>query len=205
MWKIAIAVMLLATSAFGALNMTVAPDSQSPDAANKVTFTFHMTNPDGLAITGYTIVPVAVSPGTALTALKYSARSDLSGGVLSDPTTTAVTNKLLSQITDLGYTSPDVINQNLAGGDITAGGTTPITDTGLVSWTFVLASPPLAQPLQIKFNMSTTVWGGQETPDGFAILGDGPAFSQTVTITPEPASMLLLAVGAAFFARRRRA
>jgi len=202
MWKIAIAVMLLATSAFGAVSITVNELQQAPKpGTNEVTFTFHLNN-DGANVAGYTITVADVTTGAkALLKTGTSAagvREVLDDqGVLTDPTTanSAITNRLLSAIPgDLGFTSFD----NTSAWKTNSG--------DLVKYTFFLpgGAPTAGNNIQVKFNCSASLMTGFDG-DGFPILSSGAVVPTICTITPEPASMLLLAAGAAFFARRRRA
>lgn len=201
MWKIGIACLLLATSAFGAVGLSVTPAvTVGPlPALAPVSWTFSVSGLAGLGgmpLVSYTIKTTSVDAAN----WKFSSRADLTGGMISDPTYAAPTNKLATQITDLGYSSaaPDALNVTM--------------DGPLMRYTFTqVTQKTVAQ--SITFVGSTTLWDNTGGPlgdgydeFGFPILIDGPVFQPaTVSITPEPISMLLLAAGTAFFARRRQA
>jgi hypothetical protein len=200
MWKIAIAFMLLATSAFGAVTLTMADPT---DADNVVRVTdvqpFQvqvLLNVDqGSAATGVTFGVMADVPGLRLT------DRVISHPVLTDPTTALST--LISSTNNL----LDPKNKRDVGSG-SADGTTPAPQ-GMGQLLMTLTFKP-DQPLTVTtanpghisiVGLGTTAAGVWADPD----FSTWPLPINSIALTPEPASMLLLAAGAAFFARRRRA
>jgi len=170
---------LLASSAFGAASLSVTPTDAVIDASRQVTLEFAVT-PDGTDdINGLGIKVVA--PGNSVRVVSRTATNP----TLSDPLyASSVTSKLIESINDLGYASADyTVGTKVAG---------PLMTLVLAVEPSVEVSP--AAPLTIQF---IGTWADTD-------FNEGPAGTATVNIVPEPASMLLLAVGGAFFARRRR-
>jgi hypothetical protein len=203
MWKIAIAVMLLATTAFGAASLTVSPQSQATDKGATIQLTFTLVNPEGLAVVGYDIGSMDVTP-SGRTWLK----TPTTGVRVIDPVilahfgqTTAdstLANKTLAALGDLGATSNDSV---VADNDLVA------PQQPLETVNFIVQAAAVF-PFTVRFTGTVVNRTGIDD-----VFGDGSllvpitnatAWSQDVTLTPEPASMLLLAAGSLLFARRRR-
>jgi len=225
--------MLLATSAFGAVSITVDQVSQTPvaDISNpalgaKVSFTFHLNITGSEMVESYSIAAADVTTGARALLRTYSGntgssatnaqnaaaaqtRTELTEGTINDPAisnaglvgtvtpwvanTSKIPGKALADLGDLGFNTSDATTPAY----LTAGGP-------LVTYNFWLPAGVPTSDIKIRFNCSTTLFTG-EYSDGIPLTADGPAVATVVTLTPEPASMLLLAAGAAFFARRRRA
>lgn len=168
--------MLLATSAFGAVSLVVAPSPAVPDAAGNLTLTFTLDNPDGASVWGYGLK--AIAPAGAV---RIQSRANLNS-VITDPTNTDanVNAKALEAVPDLGFSAAlgsDVKNLTI-----------PLQSLALT------VQPGVTLPITITFQSVIADVDFNETA-----LAD-----VAVDIVPEPASMMLLAAGAAFFARRRR-
>lgn len=185
MWKIAIASMLLATSAFGAVSLNWGVDKVVPQAG-VAQLTLSMDIGAGDQVNGFNGVlsgdkDVKVTRATPLPA------SNFFTGVLVVDT---VSDKAVGPAAkvDLGGINAD-------GFAAAPSGSMKLCDLT------VKLDPAVQLPITL------TITGAYNTPlnpDTFEFQTiQLPATS--VTIVPEPASMMLLAAGAAFFARRRRA
>jgi len=185
MWKIAVASMLLATTAFGAVDLTVNPNGNvTANAARQVVLDIGLAITGGSTVNGIGIYPVTDAVGAVSVASRVANNS-----VLTDPTASSVTGVVLdnSGAIDLGYTAA-------------VGASTGATGS-VETLTLQLApgvNPTLANPIEITFY---GVWSGPNGQGG----GDNLDIFKIVNITPEPTSMLLLAAGSLLFARRRRA
>lgn len=195
-WKlVAVAMLAMAPAAFGAVTLTMeAPGTGANTMVVGTTpFTINLMLNVGAndLCTGVTFAVGSDAPGQ----LRLTGR-ELLNPVLTDPTTANGTllgaaNNLLNPKNgkDIGVGSSD--------------GTTPT-----------------AAGKQLLMTLTFTPAGQLPNPTTLSIVGVGssakgvwadPDFNTwdlpvtTFTLTPEPASMLLLAAGAAFFARRRRA
>jgi len=178
MKKIALVVMLLATSAFAGVNLSIDKTEIAipPGGTGDVTLSF---TTDGIA-TVIGLYAMADQADAVKIVAFQKLHSSMNEGPAVDPT-------------GMGYFSTDPgaptgsFGLNGPASGVTVGGdlitltletnpdaTYPITVTFMGDWSFVDGVNDFWEPL-------------------------------TLTITPEPASMLLLAAGAAFFARRRRA
>jgi len=184
MWKIVLASMLLATTAFGAVDLTVTPLQATPNAAKQVVLTISLDITAPSAVNGIGIYPVT----DAVNAVKVAGRA-ATNSVLTDPTDSAAVGRILdaSGAIDLGFTAA-------VGASTAASGPVETLTLELMPG----ANPTQQNPILITFY---GVWSGPNGTGG----GDNLDIFKVVSITPEPASMLLLAAGAAFFARRRRA
>jgi len=168
--------MLLATSAFAAPLLVITPSPDvSVDPTGKATLTISITN-DGVNLNGYSLK--ANSPAGKV---RLSARQNLNA-VITDATDTAAVGKMLEAIGDLGYTA--AVGAGTAAPDVPAMVLTLQLEPGV-------AIPPA---IPITFTGS---WNDVD-------FNEGVFLPQQISLVPEPASMLLLAAGAAFFARRRR-
>lgn len=185
---VAVISMVLASSAFGALSITVTGNGVVGDGAGgynvpvgpdgrSAVMTLAFSNPDGVALWGYSIKGL-VAPGL----VKVDSRSAM--GKATDVTDSAAVGKMLEAIGDLGYTGPT------SGDNSSNAASVPIMTLGLV------LAPPTTIPPTIPITFQATAFNPNY--DEFAV-GD-----LKITLVPEPASMLLVAAGAAFFARRRR-
>lgn len=171
----AILTLALASSAFGAVTL-VAPDQVIPDATGRVNITLSLSNPDGASVWGYGLK--ATLPAGVATVVARTNNS----GFFNDPTAadSLVLNKSLEAIPDLGFSG--VVFTDTKATDL------PLQTLGLQ------IAPGATLPAVITFS---------------SVIADID-FNETnldpvnVTVVPEPASMLLVAAGAAFFARRRR-
>jgi hypothetical protein len=182
MWKIAIAVMILATSTFGAVTLTVPQETQTALTAGTV-----LTVPITLTNTGITNAD-ALAQGAGK--IQLTGRAFNAASMITDPTTAngAIPLPLTLQATknakDLGSTgSTDPL---------------PAGSTLYATLTFALTG-------DVEKGTKISLFNASYNED----MGNNWAFDAgtnlTTTLVPEPASMLLLAAGAAFFARRRRA
>lgn len=159
------------------------PNPVKVDASNQVVLHFNLD-----VSGGSTVDSISVFPTTDSTAVKVAGRQ-LTNSVVTDPT---VSNPV-------GLTLD-------AAGSIDLGATAAVgksTDASGPFMTLTLGIDPSVKPtkdnpVEVTFY---TLWFG---PGGQAG-GENLDIFRTVQITPEPASMMLLAAGAAFFARRRRA
>jgi len=170
MKKVALAVMLLAASAFAAPDFSISsPTDFQVDENGLVTLIFTQFG----SPLGYT-AGVSVfhkEPKNSLQVVAYQVFQGLESNL---PTYTKPIGMMLDQLGDIGV----------------AGDT--FDDVPFMSITL---KPLVDLPIDIDW------CGYYDGGDGT----EGEIDWRTVTITPEPASMLLLAAGAAFFARRRRA
>lgn len=184
MWKIALAGMLLATSAFGATTLKLS-DTTLVDplvvAPGTASVQLQLDGPNRPFV-GFGVSLVAEQPGLVLTQVEY-----LSTVNVTNSTTWAVPLSLDAKTVDIG-----------------AGNTNPNADvpanTPLVMLTITL---PSAEPGQMyKVSTADAYWynAAFSEADYAAATADF-----IVSVVPEPASLSLLAIGAAFFARRRRA
>lgn len=175
--------LLLATSAFGASALNINGRADLPNDSVAVgdqhTLVLTLANPDGFGLAGYSLQPTAANAG----AVRLVTRT-LTNALITDPTTTSgnVQNKLLDTLmsTDLGYTGDF---------DTKIDSSNPIQLMDLV----VKLEPGVAYPQTITFKI--TAYDANFAQE---------ISTASVTLVPEPASMVLLAAGAAFFARRRR-
>ncbi|NLU21004.1 MAG: PEP-CTERM sorting domain-containing protein [Phycisphaerae bacterium] len=188
MKKVAFVVMLLATSAFGGVLTVTAPTTVAADDA------------------GIALVPLSVTSDTAIGAIGIYANADKANAltIISQTTPTGLNEKVTADPTSLGF---------IPGG--------PADDYGNFIGSYGLLAPAAAgvpgpsEPL--VFTVLTVKVEPGMAPVVLNLIGDWASSAstgglpgdlwpmQSVTITPEPASMILLAAGAAFFARRRRA
>jgi|GEM_PF-2502461 len=182
MKKVAIAVMLLATSAFGVVTLSIT-DGVVVDG--KVTVTMSANVPDGEVLNNFSIYSNYEDPGMQW--LTWTGR------------TTAPSNV---GILDFWQHQPE--GQNLGAYEV-------YVDFGVIPsrglnykgpGTFPLCDLTFDVAPDAEFPLIVELWAGSYS-GGSASGAELP--NVTFTITPEPASMLLLAAGAAFFARRRRA
>lgn len=189
---VAVVTLLLATSAFGA-KLTVAapgivsnPDGSynvAVDATGRASITLGFNELGGMAVIGSSI-KAAVSPGGKV---RLESRSDINPKI-NDPTDGAGNGKYLEAVIDLGYTPAGGVYPGPGAGDV---GSSVIATYNL----FVegaLTGNPIAK---ITFNPVDLIDSD---------LNDNFLSSVVVNLVPEPTSMVLLAAGAAFFARRRR-
>jgi len=176
--------MLLATSVFGATQLNIndraaLPNDVSPDAAGVFTLTFSLVNPSQFQLAGYSLAPTSASAGAVTLVTRTNTNLQI-----TDPTSTqgAVQNKLVDTLmaTDLGYTG-DFDTKFDASANI------PL----MVLTVKLAAGATVPQPLSFKI-IAYDLGFNSETS------------TASVNLVPEPASMMLLAAGAAFFARRRR-
>jgi len=175
MKKVAIAVMLLAASAFAGPIVSVGPaEIQSGE-----TVTLKLDSMTGGAVAQLGIYAYADKAGvvTVLGATNLHPQVD---GPNIDPT---------------GWVLGDAFGTTGSMGVLAKNVFTGATLTGDVM-SITLSSTEF--PITVYFGGDYVMTGGET---GFW----GVAEPVSVTITPEPASMILLAAGAAFFARRRRA
>ena len=179
---VAIVSMLLSTTAFGATHLQIDPNGAFPDATNTHTLVLTLDNPNGFQVAGYSLKITSATPG----ALRLITRTNNQVGVLTDATTgqSGVQNKevgTLLNTVDLGYSGDfDTVEVH----------TNPVA---LQTLTLRL-EPGVSYPQTISFLIKASNLNLQaETSVASITLG-----------APEPASMMLLAAGAAFFARRRR-
>jgi hypothetical protein len=178
--------MLLATSAFGAISLKVSPDSPiTVDAlTGNASITLSLDNPDGVNVWG---VSLQLLGGADADKVRLVTRTNLSP-TMTDPTTTDpnVNDKVIGGATaDIGYTG--------AIGVGTAAASVPLMQLALrvePAALANLATDPI--DLTVRSFVFDVDFNQIDVPD----VG--------VQLVPEPASMLLVAAGAAFFARRRR-
>lgn len=171
MKKVALAVMLLAASAFAAPDFTISsPTDFQVDENGLVTLTFTLYGSDpAVPTTGVSVYHV--EPENSLEVVAYQ----VSQGLLSNlPTYTNPIGMMLNELGDIGVSGLTVDNE---------------------PFMTITLKPLVDLPIDID-------WCGYWVDEEW---NEGEIGWRTVTITPEPASMLLLAAGAAFFARRRRA
>jgi len=183
MWKIAIASMVLASSAFGAVAVTM--DQTGYDAGTNVA-TFDMkavvTSPSTLQ--GFSIYSDETQP--KMNQVWWVGRTTAAENVgkldqwqAADP---PAGGQLMSDtFIDFGA------GRKLATQDF------PPAIYTLGTWSFKVADPT-------ELPISVVLYAGTYIGSGDGVMAD-----TSFVITPEPASMMLLAAGAAFFARRRRA
>jgi hypothetical protein len=185
MLKIAIAVMLLATSALATVDVTVTPSKLELLPGEQVALTISLINDENLPIMSYNVWPAGEEAKLA------AVSKECLSTAITDPTYTlpSLTGKTLADIFDLGYTSAD--------GSVETG--VERASAPLSRWTFT--APMTLGPVVISFTGSTWYFD----PDGIW-LDPPPMTPTTITlhVIPEPASVVLLAAGAAVFARRRR-
>jgi hypothetical protein len=167
--------MLLATSAFAAPMLVVTPEKGTPSPPGLVEFSIAVTNND-VNLNGYSLKG-AVAGGK----VRVSARTGVNA-TIADATDTQAPGKLLEAVNDLGYTAPFGVGSNAA---------------NVPLMTLVLQLEP---GVTIPPIIPVTFSGSWNDVD----FNEGTFAPVNVEIVPEPASMMLLAAGAAFFARRRR-
>lgn len=176
-WKIAVASMLLAGTSFGAAVLT----GPTGDVMTGTTVTLSMQNDGTSAINGMDIFPRSPGAGKVVVAAWELVNPVLNTKINS---VTAFTPGMdLMGLNDWGVKSASPSVGTMDSGD-------------LVKLTLELA-PGVTDNQVITFEAA---WADTDFNEG------EPSFvTFTLTPVPEPASMLLLAAGAAFFARRRRA
>jgi len=175
--------MLLATTAFGATQLKIngGEATNSPDGTGTHTLVLTLANPDGFQVAGYSLKITSANAG----AVRLITRANNQVGVFTDATTgqSGVQNKELSAIlntTDLGYSGDfDTVEVH--------------TDPVALQTLTLKLEPGAAYPQTISFTVKASNLNLQAQTS-----------SASITLVPEPASMMLLAAGAAFFARRRR-
>ena len=182
MKKVAIAVMLLATSAFGA-NIVSLSITDGVVVDGKVTVTMSANVPAGEVLNNFSIYSNYEDPGMQWLTWTGRTTAPSNVGILDDYQAEPRGQNLGADYIDFGMIPDSVLNY-------TGPGTFPLCDL-----TFDVA-PDAEFPLIVTFKWGRYSGGGVFGKDMEPV---------TFTITPEPASMLLLAAGAAFFARRRRA
>jgi len=187
MWKIAIAVMLLATSAFGGVTLTVSPadGKLTMDATTRtVSFTMGLDITGTDKVNGFSLATLSPPNKIQVSAVSYP------GTPITDANVPGTVGMILDDqgVLDFGATAA-------------AGQYATLTSTGghvdVITLTLQVLPGVVvdqANPLMTDWYMFPTI---NDQAAEFAPV--------TLTITPEPASMLLVAAGAAFFARRRRA
>lgn len=171
---ISIVSLVCTNGVFGSASLTVTPAAGTYDSP--LTVTFALADVVGLPINGIGIAP------TGDTANVLATRTYLWAGApntLNTPLATFGPNTPLSDIADLGYGSDPVTAGTSDGGDLMS---------------LVLSLAPGVSSATVTF---TGTWADVQ-------FNEGPAGSATFTLTPEPATIVLLAIGAAGFARRRR-
>ncbi|HPU34801.1 MAG TPA: hypothetical protein PK184_19075, partial [Phycisphaerae bacterium] len=163
MKKVALAVMLLAASAFAAPDFTISsPTDFQVDEDGLVTLTFTQYSELGYT---YGLSVFHVQPANSLEVVAYQVFQGLDSNL---PSTTNPIGKMLDQLGDIGVNGYTVDNEPF----------------------MTITLKPLVLPIDIDW------CGYYDQGDGT----EGEIDWRTTTITPEPASMLLLAAGAAFFA-----
>jgi hypothetical protein len=196
-WKlVAVAMLAMAPATFGAVSLNMVNPVDGTDSIKVVgttPFTVNVMLNVGAAdlVTGVTFAVSTDVPG----GLRLTDRA-ISNPVLTDTTTSlstlvSSTNNLLNPKNgkDIGCGSADGTTPTAAGSQL------------LMTLTFT-PQQVLPNPAHISIvGVGAANLGVWADPD-FSTWGL-PVTS--ITLTPEPASMLLLAAGAAFFARRRRA
>lgn len=177
----AVVTMLLASSVFGAVSLGIdAPgkvgNTITVDATNAAALTITLLNPDALNLNGFSLKGTSSTAG----AVTITGRTPLDS-VIKDPTVAAVGSKFIESVPDLGLTA-------------NAGEGKTAASIPVMTLTLQVAADKLPQTL--------TLWGSWNSAD----FDEGAIAQTTVTLAPvpEPASMMLIAAGAAFFARRRR-
>lgn len=198
MKKVALVVMLLATAAFAApsISITAADGTSSAVVAKGDTIELNLNlinpdqtpvyaadvflkvnNPGALTVTGRAIGNIPELNGFMTSSAQYRGDAVTAVGGILDP-----------------INPKDAGVYNLIGEEqATASGI-------LAKYTFQVMSDT-QYPIEIQLFAPVKLWD----LDGVLAVGSNAVGSTLFTITPEPASMLLLAAGAAFFARRRRA
>jgi len=185
--------MFAASSALGAIELSVTPAEQMVGADGKAMLTFSIAhNGDDTAIGGLSIYTATDKPGAAVIptwgAGETPSRNLLAPWLNSGDFGVAnlsviIGDKPVEGINDLGAVTALVSVLNDGG-----------TDSDL--FTLALDVDAAQAPVNLTFS-------GGFTTAGFEDLAFDPV-TVTLNAVPEPASMLLLAAGAAFFARRRR-
>ena len=169
MKKVALAVMLLAGSAFAAADFSISsPTDFKVDENGLVTLIFTQWSVWGDT---YGLSVFHVEPENSLEVVAYQVFQGLDSNL---PSTTNPIGKKLNELGDIGVNGFTVDGEPFMS---------------------ITLKPLVDLPIDID------ICGYYDDGRG----GEGEIDWRTVTITPEPASMLLLAAGAAFFARRRRA
>lgn len=170
MKKVALAVMLLAASAFAAPDFSISsPTDFKVDENGLVTLTFTQYGSDLGRTAGISVFHE--EPANSLEVVAYQVFQNLDSNL---PSTTNPIGKKLDELGDIGVNGITVDNE---------------------AFMTITLKPLVDLPIDIE-------WAGYWVDEFW---NEGEIGWRTVTITPEPASMLLLAAGAAFFARRRRA
>ena len=182
MKKVAIAVMLLATSAFGA-NIVSLSITDGVVVDGKVTVTMTANVPAGVVLNNFSIYSDFEDPGMEWLTFTGRTTAPSNVGILDFWQANPRGQNLGDTWIDFGVIPSGTRNYE-------GPGTFPLCDL-----TFDVA-PDAEFPLIVTFKWGRYSGGGVFGKDMEPV---------TFTITPEPASMLLLAAGAAFFARRRRA
>jgi len=193
MKKIAVILMLaLASSAFGAVTLT-APHELNISTGSAVLPISIIVDQTGVDPSDGTS-PFPGTNGFSVFLLSNA------GGQASLTARSAVVAPLIVDFTKtdsnigLPYTIPAAADPNK---DL---GSTTSTDN-LMSYSGVYMNLTIAAPAS-AIGKTVTILSSWGNPTDFGNYDLAPV---VVTLTPEPASMLLLAAGAAFFARRRRA
>lgn len=187
-----ILVLAMSPLAFGAVSLDWPSDVvQVPAGATSVTLPLTLTITAGEPVTGVTFALSSDKPGMLRISDRVIDSADLPDPTTSNSLLLNATNSLLNpkSLKDAGVGAPD--------------GVTPAQGTQkLMTLTFEI--DPAALPATISIvGVGTAAQGVWADPD----FSTWPLPVSTVSLVaiPEPASMLLLAAGAAFFARRRRA
>lgn len=186
---VVIAMLAIVPTAFAA---TVMPSpAETPAGFNPVagaTFSFDvLLNTESSPVTGFAYMVRTDAEGAGkiqLTSVVRPAAGSVGwdSWTVGSPGQRTLTTAVSGQ--DLGGTVPDAVTPIQAG----------ITNQATLNFT-LLADVPVGT----KIYLTDVKWSDPDFNDHK--MGDASFF----TITPEPASMLLVAAGAAFFARRRRA
>jgi hypothetical protein len=172
--------MLLASSAFGAVSLSVVGQTMVgqnvviDDPSGDTVLNFYLANPDGTNMNGFSLKATLVPPGSV--SIISRAYPDAVITDANDPSN--VVGKMLDAVNDLGGT----------GAPFTGNPAAMINVLTLGIHASVL-------PVTVSLALSGNDADFNEVPIGSV------AYELVV---PEPASMILLAAGAAFFARRRR-
>lgn len=207
-WKLAVVAMLaVASSSFGAVSLSVTPENAVIDATGlfsvDISYTrdvnsgliamsiFPFPDADGeVQLVGIEASGVGLGKWSGANAGRFDPAISPDGLPMADPDF-GVPVDMLKTGTDIGATPFSV-----SGGNQTAAINTAGTTAYGRFWFKTMGG---TAPWHLIFNGS---WTQKTTGGDFVVGGTFP--DTLVTITPEPASMLLVAAGAAFFARRRR-
>lgn len=191
MWKVAaIATLLLVPSTFGAVVVhgTPGPITAKPGDTVTAPVWLQVTGPD--AVNATSLFLESNKPGALAATGRAFGETIMASWVTANATTWKNGALDNADPKDSGLYNADGEDE------------APGVDKLLVTFTLQISpSAAFTQADPLKLQLRQGVWSNSDA----SLSGSFAGHMVLLTITPEPASMMLLAAGAAFFARRRKA